>query len=361
MKTSSTSQLRIVSVTTIAVCALVGVSAAAVLHVPSQFEVIQDAVSAASEGDTVLVAPGTYAGPGNKEIDFGGVNVQVIGRAGADSTIIDCEGSGRGFDFRSGESRLSVVCGFTIMQGDTWSDEGGGAIRCHESSPTVRECVFVDCWGLSGGAVLARTSALAIEDCVFLECWGGEGGAICFYWAQDATVSSCWFQGCRLGATIVNYEGRVKIRDCALVDNHEDSIWTWFPFAESRVERCTIVRNEGYALYSVYGGSTIARNCIIAFNGSATYCYHSMPLVVHCAVFESTWSDSLCGNAIENLVTDPLFCDPSLDDLTLCADSPCLAGGNPWGEQIGAFGEGCGQCASPVVRESWGRIKSQYR
>jgi hypothetical protein len=334
---------------------------AAVLRVPSEFLLIQEAVSAASEGDTVLVASGTYTGAGNKDIDFTGVNMVVLGEAGAGSTIIDCEGSGRGFNFHSGENHESVVRGFTIARGHVWSRDGGGAIRCYESSPTIQECVFEECMGLSGGAVLAERSSLIVEDCAFLACVGGEGGAICLYWPQGAIVERCWFEGCHSEATLVNYGGRVEIRDCAIVDNYNSAVSTWFSFAVSEVERCTIVRNYGYALHSVYGGSTTARNCIIAFNGSATHCYQSMPLASHCAVFENTSSDSLCGNAIENLLTDPLFCDPSLDELALCADSPCLAGGNPWGEQIGAFGEGCPPCATPVARESWGCIKSLYR
>lgn len=360
MKAPMVSHVRIISTAVLMICAFVVVAAATVLRVPSQFDVIQDAVSAASEGDTVLVAPGTYAGVGNKNIDFGGVNVLVIGEAGADSTIIDCEEGGRGFNFHSGETHQSVVRGFTIVRGDTWSDEGGGAIRCYQSSPTIRECVFVHCWGLSGGGVLANTSSVTIEGCGFLECSGGEGGGICFYWAQDATVDGCWFQGCHLGATIVNYDGRIRIRDCTLADNHEDAIWTWFSSAVSGIERCTIVRNDGHGLVT-YGANATVQNCIIAFNSGAMECYQSAPEVSHCAVFANTWGDSLCGNSYENLFTDPLFCDPSSNELTLCADSPCLEGGNPWAEQIGAFGEGCPPCATPVIMGSWGSIKSLYR
>jgi hypothetical protein len=48
---------------------------------------------------------------------------------------------------------------------------------------------------------------------------------------------------------------------------------------------------------------------------------------------------------------------------TLCAGSPCLPAsqGNPWSALVGALGEGCAACGSPVVPESWGGVKSRYR
>ena len=43
---------------------------AATLNVPAQYPTIQAGVNAAVNGDTVLVADGTYSGPGNRDIDF---------------------------------------------------------------------------------------------------------------------------------------------------------------------------------------------------------------------------------------------------------------------------------------------------
>ena len=59
---------------------------------------------------------------------------------GAEKCIIDCENSGRGFYFHSGEGAESVVSGFTITNGNS---NGGGGIRCDSSSPTSTGNVII--------------------------------------------------------------------------------------------------------------------------------------------------------------------------------------------------------------------------
>ena len=72
---------------------------------------LQSALDMAKNGDTVLLEPGTYTGPGNRQVRFRGKAVLVTSVSGAASTIIDCEGLGRGFIFNEGESTNSIVDG----------------------------------------------------------------------------------------------------------------------------------------------------------------------------------------------------------------------------------------------------------
>ena len=84
-------------------------ASAEILQVPRQHLSIQSALDAAQSGDTVLVAPGIYEGPANRNLDFRGKALSVIARAGPSATVLDCGGRGRGFRFRSGEDKYSAV------------------------------------------------------------------------------------------------------------------------------------------------------------------------------------------------------------------------------------------------------------
>jgi len=101
--------------------------------VPAHYPTIQSGLDAAVPGDTVLVEAGIYTGPGDRDLDFGGIDLVLRSELGAGATVIDGEGLGRGFYLRRGESPAARIEGFTVRRGN-------GGIACVEASPTIAEC-----------------------------------------------------------------------------------------------------------------------------------------------------------------------------------------------------------------------------
>jgi hypothetical protein len=128
------------------------------------FDSIQEAIDNIGAGGTVFVLDGTYTGPGNHDIDFGGTDITLSSLNGPGNCTIDCENLGRGFDFHSGETEQSVVSGFTITNGQA---DYGGAIRCVNADPQILTCVITGNTAANhGGGFYLDGSMATIADCV---------------------------------------------------------------------------------------------------------------------------------------------------------------------------------------------------
>ena len=172
-------------VSAVLILGLCAIASATVLHVPSEYPAIQAGIDAAVEGDTVLVADGTYTGDGNRDLDFGGVNMVVMSENGPEVTIIDCEGDSldphRGFSFHSGEDSSSVVQGFTIM--NAYQPEGslGAGVYCAGSSPTVAGNIITGntCLDDGGGIGCLSSSPTIVGNTITENSGYGGGGIYC--------------------------------------------------------------------------------------------------------------------------------------------------------------------------------------
>jgi len=135
----------------------------------ADFNNIQAAINDANDGDIVLVADGTYTGPGNRDIDFNGRAITVRSENGPTNCIIDCNGTlgepHRAFIFYSGEGNDSVLRGFTITGGHPGYLEFGAGVRCFYSNPMVANCVFRD----NTNSVIAfeGTTSAEVVNCTF--------------------------------------------------------------------------------------------------------------------------------------------------------------------------------------------------
>jgi hypothetical protein len=105
------------------------------IHVPANQPTIQAGINAAADGDTVLVAAGTYY----EQINFSGKNIIVRSASGRSLTILDgSQQAGPVVRFVNGETGRALLRGFTIQGGSVCCTtyEGGG-IEVVNSSPTI--------------------------------------------------------------------------------------------------------------------------------------------------------------------------------------------------------------------------------
>lgn len=158
---------------------------ATTLYVPDDYPEIQDAIEAASEGDTVLVGPGSYGA-----VDFLGKNIVVLSEEGPDSTYIVPGGDYGNVMFVNGESSDAVLQGFDISN-------GGRGIYIEDSSPTVRGNHISGHYnGYAGGGILASGSQSLIQNNVIIgnSTMGGSytnyGAGVCLSGGSSVTLQN---------------------------------------------------------------------------------------------------------------------------------------------------------------------------
>jgi len=201
---------------------------AAVIHVPGDSATIQAAIDGSVNGDTVMVAPGTYSGDGNRNLSTGGRAITVTSSEGPLVTIIDGGTIERGFDIEGKEDSTTVLEGFTIMNVYT-------GVYCDSSAPTVRNMIVKDflSYGIHFDGFLADPPiAPVVENClVFQERPDYQGIGNGFHGARsiDVRVTGCVFEGLTYGIEFHTLDNKVphfNIDRCIMRDHLVDGIWT---------------------------------------------------------------------------------------------------------------------------------------
>ena len=199
---------------------------AAVYQVPGEYGTIQAAIDACTDSDTVVIAPGTYSGTGNRNLNLKGKAITVRSTylddpMAVNNTVIDCEDATGGFFFCMGETPDSKVEGLTIRNGDNFI---GGGIYCYNnSSPTISNCIITTSSAVFGGGIacanngsqpritgcrIVENSALVggggvycngtspvIENSIISGNFGPDGGAVYSHNVGEPVISNCTISG----------------------------------------------------------------------------------------------------------------------------------------------------------------------
>jgi len=340
------------------------IRAPGVIHVPGDQPTIQAGIDAAQEGDTVLVAPGIYAGEGNRDLDFHGVNL-VLCSDGIGQATIDCGGSPgephRAVYLGSDEDTSSIIEGF-IITGAATPGYFEGAITFHNAGGTVRNCLIIgnDCRGVAASSTSPNyfRYRVLVEGCTLQNNWHGIESI------ANGAISHCQIlYNDSVGIHLVSMD-TITVTNCLIVGNGQEGIFTetgrWGNYA---IANNTIVLNgTGFRFYyeppkldapglAEINPSLITANLLAANTGNGLQS-DGMGLVgvlVGCNNAYGNGGEDFAvygaqpqpGDTLGNISEDPQFCD--LDTAySVNLQSPCLPANNSCGVLIGAFGSGCG-------------------
>jgi parallel beta-helix repeat protein len=357
------------------------------LLVPSQYPTIQSAIDASWDGDIILVAPGTYTGPGNYDIDFRGKAVTVRSENGPNNCIIDCNSttteSHRGFFFHTGEDANSVVAGFNIKNG-YYSYYGAGiscqggrggrvspsiidclitadsavknrGIYCYDSSPTITNCTIT---GNSDGGILFEESDPKITNCTISN--NNQGGIYCdksISTITDYIISNNNGSGIScMNSSIAAITDCTVITGCTITGNSaERGGGIYCQGGNTIIADCIISDNKSSGRGGEGGGMSITEGLCLIYNsiisgnsatsyGGGMYNIYGSPMLTNCIVWgnEAPNGPDIYGSTsvlysdvkggwpgTGNIDADPCFVAPDINDYHLLSTSPCINAGDP--------------------------------
>jgi len=312
-----------------------------VIHVPVDYPIIQDAITASSDGDTVLIAPGRYLQSfslGGKKITIASLYLTTSNKAYIDSTVIACGQNSSGIIYCGmKEDNNTKIIGITIGGLDAVGSQG---IVCDNSSPVISENIFKT-W-LNNGIKCKGNSSPTISKNSFFS-YDINNLYICIDIDNSKpNIENNLFYGKRLSTAI-------RIRSAENVFISGNLIKNFMRGIHDVGNKTTIINNLIYNCeYGVFceylSNPLLINNTIVQNRNCGIGVTYGIPEVTNCILWgnkkdiegTATFSHSciwgcLPYDAIDNggnVFSDPQFIDAINEDFRLKGNSPCIDAGS---------------------------------
>ncbi|NTU70950.1 MAG: OmpA family protein [Coriobacteriia bacterium] len=287
---------------------------------------VQAAVDAASPGDRVMVAAGTFAGQVRMKD-----GVSLIG-AGADVTTLTADGSDGATPtvYASAISSATTISGFTLTHS---AGDGSGMVALNGSDLTISACTMTGNTAVDGAGLFAENSKPTITDCTFTGNTSYNDGAGVYFWSADGVMTDSVVTSNR-----ANDDGAIYIHDCSPTIS-DSTITTntagyraggiFADNSDAQVSECDVSGNHS----DEYGGGlcfaerahpdfvdcTIDGNESLYGRGGGMYCGESVsPTFLRCTISNSRADND--GGGISAYDCDATFTDCVISNNSTTAD-----------------------------------------
>ncbi|MCL1919964.1 MAG: hypothetical protein FWG50_02635 [Kiritimatiellaeota bacterium] len=288
---------------------------------------ISSAITLASDGDTLLVADGTYT-----PISSSGKRILIHSVNGAAKTLIDAKGGDRCAMLGGASSTDTILTGFTLTGGDT-GGFGGGSY-----AGTLNDCVISNNVATSGGG--GAYSGILNRCLITDNEASANGGGACESTLTHCTISSNRVLGTSTSSSVGGGAGWGTLSHCVVEGN--TAYIGGGVYGNGVRDNCLIVGN-----HASQGGGAVAgilNNCTIVKNTASSFAGMRSSTATNCVLWENRQTNGTLdnhGNATLNYscsspdpggtnihATDPLFADPAHGDYRLAPHSPCVDAGD---------------------------------
>jgi len=256
------------------------------LKVPSAYSTIQAGLNAASSGDTVLVAVGTYT----ENIIWPDVNgIKLISAGDSSNTIIDGNQAGSVIKISYNQiDSTTVISGFTITGGGN-TNRGGGMDLIGSPKITKSNINYNSANSEGGGLHLQGSSPLIIDVTIYGNVQndnGGtvnNGGGICMSDGSSPLLKNVIISknsSQNAGGMFISYDSNPTLENVIISHNTNEGIYLWS--SSLIIKNVKIAHNGGYGIRMIRE-STLSKveNLVIENNNSAgIYIAQTTPITI---------------------------------------------------------------------------------
>jgi hypothetical protein len=230
--------------------------------VPGEYATIQEAIDNAYDGNTVVIADGTYA----EQIDSGGKELTIVSENGAGSTTLVGDGAGQACITFSSGADSATIDGFTIdNQHESQNGPARGIVIESGVEVTVKNSVITGNHprtGNLGGGIYLDGGGLVLENTSVSDNWSMNGGggiyaanAMSGITITDSTIDNNSGQNYP-GLYLVSCSEPTVITRTSISGNDSSNSGAGINADNSPIELydCTVDNNEGGDASGEHGG-----------------------------------------------------------------------------------------------------------